>query len=79
MLKNDHLTIDNNRGERAVKLLAIVRKNLFADTPKGAEASAILHSIIETAKANGLILYDYLVKCMEELAQPETDLDSLLP
>ncbi|GAB3515226.1 hypothetical protein GCM10027342_01890 [Photobacterium alginatilyticum] len=39
----------------------------------------MLYSIIESAKANGLILYDYLVKCMEEQAQPESDIDSLLP
>ncbi len=78
-VENDHLPNDNNQCERAVKPLAIGRKNLFADTPKGAEASAIRYSIIETAKANGLILYDYLIKCMEELAQPEPDLDSLLP
>ncbi|MBC7006267.1 IS66 family transposase [Photobacterium sp. BZF1] len=79
-VEDGHLTIDNNRAERAIKPLVIGRKNwLFADTPKGAEASAMLYSIIETAKANGLILYDYLVKCMEELAQPDPDLDSLLP
>ncbi|MCQ1061396.1 IS66 family transposase [Photobacterium sp. ZSDE20] len=79
-IEDGHLSIDNNRAERAIKPLVIGRKNwLFADTPKGAEASAMLYSIIETAKANGLILYDYLVKCMEELAQPDPDLDALLP
>ncbi|WP_415679753.1 transposase domain-containing protein, partial [Vibrio ordalii] len=40
---------------------------------------ALLYSIIETAKANGLILYDYMVKCMKELAKPEPDINSLLP
>ncbi|MGF1728462.1 IS66 family transposase [Photobacterium kasasachensis] len=78
--EDGHLSIDNNRAERAIKSLVIGRKNwLFADTQKGADASAMLYSIIESAKANGLILYDYLVKCMEELAQPEPDIDSLLP
>jgi hypothetical protein len=78
--EDGHLSIDNNRAERAIKSLVIGRKNwLFADTKKGADASAMLYSIIESAKANGLILYDYLVKCMEELAQPEPDIDSLLP
>ena len=42
------------------------------------DASALLYSIIETAKANGLILYDYMVKCMKELAKAEPDIDSLL-
>ena len=56
------------------------RKNwLFANTPNGAQASALLYSIIETAKANGLILYDYMVNCMKALAKPEPDIDSLLP
>lgn len=75
-----HLSIDNNRAERAIKSLVIGRKNwLFANNPNGADASALLYSIIETAKANGLILYDYMVKCMKELAKPEPDIDSLLP
>jgi hypothetical protein len=39
----------------------------------------MLYSIIETAKANGLILYDYLVQCMQELAKPAPDIESLLP
>ncbi|WP_139119757.1 transposase domain-containing protein, partial [Vibrio anguillarum] len=38
-----------------------------------------LYSIVETAKANGLILYDYMVKCMKELAKSEPDIDALLP
>ena len=75
-----HLSIANNRAERAIKPLVIGRKNwLFSSTPSGANASAMLYSIVETAKANGLILYDYMVKCMKELAKPEPDIDSLLP
>lgn len=75
-----HLSIDNNRAERAIKSLVIGRKNwLFANNPNGADASALLYSIIGTAKANGLILYDYMVKCMKELAKSEPDIDSLLP
>ena len=75
-----HLSIDNNRAERAIKSLVIGRKNwLFANSPNGAQASALLYSIIETAKANGLILYDYMVICMKELAKPKPDIDSLLP
>ncbi len=75
-----HLSIDNNRAERAIKSLVIGRKNwLFADAPHGADASALLYSIIETANDNGLILYDYLVKCMQELAKSEPDINSLFP
>lgn len=81
-VEDGHLSIDNNRAERAIKSLVLVigRKNwLFANNPNGADASALLYSIIETAKANGLILYDYMVKCMKELAKSEPDIDSLLP
>lgn len=79
-VEDGHLSIDNNRAERAIKSMVIGRKNwLFSDTPRGADASAMLYSIIETAKANDLILYDYMVKCMKELAKPEPDIDSLLP
>ncbi len=79
-IEDGHLSIDNNRAERAIKPLVIGRKNwLFSNTPRGADASAMLYSIVETAKANGLILYDYLVKCMVELAKPESDINALLP
>jgi|TARA_B100001059_G_C17718053_1_gene519133 transposase len=54
---------------------------LFANTANGAQSSANLYSLIETAKANGLIAYDYLVKLFEELPKREkgADLDDLLP
>ena len=79
-LENGQLNIYNNRAERAEKPFVIGRKNwLFSQTGNGANASAILYSIIETVKANGLIPFDYLVKCLEELSQPEPDIESLLP
>ncbi|WP_434339159.1 IS66 family insertion sequence element accessory protein TnpA [Motilimonas cestriensis] len=79
-IDDGHLSIDNNRAERAIKPLGIGRKNwLFSANPNGAEASAMLYSIVETAKANGLILYDYMVKCMQELAKAEPDIDAPLP
>ena len=49
------------RAERSVKPFVIDRKNfLFASTPRGAKDSAIMFSIIETAKENGLDPYAYL-------------------
>lgn len=78
-VEDRHLSIDNNRAERAIKSLVIGRKNwLFANNPNGADASALLYSIIETAKVNELILYDYMAICMQELAKSEPDIDSLL-
>ncbi|MBS4007950.1 MAG: transposase domain-containing protein, partial [Clostridium sp.] len=60
------------------------RKNwLFSNTPKGAKASATIYSIVESAKANGLNPYNYLVYLFEKLpniniADPSA-LDELLP
>lgn len=81
-VEDPHLTIDNNRAERAIKPFVIGRKNwLFSNTKNGAKASAMLYSLIETAKANGLIPYNYLVKLFEELPkrQAEESLEDLLP
>ena len=55
------LEISNNRAERSIKPFVIGRKNfLFANTPRGAKASAVMFSIIETAKENGLNPFAYL-------------------
>jgi transposase len=60
-LKDGRLEIDNNRSERAIKPFVIGRKNwLFANTPRGAKASAIIYSVIETAKENQLNPFKYL-------------------
>jgi transposase len=78
--EDSRLNIDNNRAERAVKPFVIGRKNwLFNHNHRGAEASAILYSIIETAKANGLIPFDYIEHCLAQLSYPNCDFNSLLP
>lgn len=60
-LLDGRLEISNNRAERSIKPFVIDRKNfLFANTPRGAKASAIMFSIIETAKENGLDPFKYL-------------------
>lgn len=47
------LPIDNYTTERAIRPVVIGRKNwLFIDTPKGATASGLIYSLIETSKAN---------------------------
>jgi len=83
-LLDGRLEIDNNRAERSIKPFVIGRKNfLFSNTPRGASSSAIIYSIIETAKENKLSPYNYLVYLFEQL--PNVDirdkgvLDSLLP
>uniref|UniRef100_UPI0010568141 IS66 family transposase n=1 Tax=Marinomonas flavescens TaxID=2529379 RepID=UPI0010568141 len=84
-LQDGDINIDNNRAERAIKPFVIGRKNwLFSNTGNGARSSAMLCSIIETAKANGLIPYDYLVMLFEKLPlladeSDQKEIDSLLP
>jgi transposase len=73
--------ISNNRIENSVRPFAVGRKNwLFANTVNGAEASAVVYSIIETAKANGLKPFEYLEFLFEVLPNSKSsDLESLLP
>jgi len=67
-IEDGHLTIDNNMAENSIRPFVIGRKNwLFSGTPEGAEASALLYSLIETAKANKLEPYAYLRYIFEQL------------
>ncbi len=60
-LIDGRLEISNNRAERTIKPFVIGRKNwLFANTPKGARASAVYYSLIVTARENGLNPFEYL-------------------
>lgn len=75
--ENGGLSIDNNRAERANKPFVIGRKNwLFSNTSRGANASAVLYSLIETAKANGIEPLNYLQKLFDEI--PRRDKGDLL-
>lgn len=76
------LPIDNNRAENAVRPFVIGRKNwIFSDTPQGANASATIYSVIETAKANGVEPYAYLRKVFTDLPNAKTleHIEALLP
>ena len=61
-LEDGRLELSNNRAERSIKPFVMGRKNwLFANTPAGAQSSAVVYSLIETAKENGLDPYRYLL------------------
>ena len=61
VLLDGRLELTNNLAERSIKPFVIDRKNfLFAVSPKGAQSSAIMFSIVETAKENKLNPYNYL-------------------
>ena len=84
-LLDGRCSLSNNAAENAIRPFTVGRKNwLFADTPKGASASAAVYSIVETAKANGLNVYAYLQHLL--LYMPGSDwhnhpeeLDDLMP
>ncbi len=76
--------MNNNRAERSIKPFVISRKNfLFSNTPRGARGTAIMYSMIESAKENGLKPYNYLVYLFEQLPNVDTRdvavIDSLMP
>jgi transposase len=75
-------TPDNNLAENAIRPFVVGRKNwLFAGTPQGAQASAAIYSLIETAKANGLDVYKYIRFLFDNLPMASTaeDYRRLLP
>ena len=67
-LGNGEVPISNNLAENAIRPFTLGRKNwLFCDTPKGAEASAVVYSMVESAKANGVEPFAYLQRVLVEL------------
>ena len=67
------LPIDNNAAESAIRPFVVGRKNwLFSDTPAGAHASAVLYSLVETAKANNREPYAWLRCAVERLPMATT-------
>lgn len=80
--EDGRLHMSNILAENAIRPFVCGRKAwLFSDTSKGAKASAIYYSLIESAKANGLEPYEYLHKTLKRMPYAETveDLEALLP
>lgn len=83
-LLDGRLNISNNNAEHMAKSFALCRKNfLFSNTPRGAEASATVMSIIETAKLNKIDAFKYLTYIFKIAPQldmtKEEDVEKLLP
>lgn len=73
-LTDGKVPMDNNTAERAIRPFTLGRKNwVNVDSIRGAEASAIMYSLVETAKANGLRVYEYLEYVLTELAAHQDD------
>lgn len=76
------LPIDNNACENAIRPFVVGRKAwLFADTPAGAKASAVIYSLVETAKANSLEPYTWLRYVLKRLPAAKTveEMEALMP
>ena len=82
-LKRGDLEIDNNATERCIKPFAVGRKNwYFKGCVKGAQASAVIYSLLETAKSHGHNPYDYLKDVLIRLPiknASDESLEDLLP
>lgn len=84
-LSNGEVPISNNLAENAIRPFTLGRKNwLFCDTTKGAEASAIMYSLVESAKANGVEPFAYLQHVLPQLpylgkTHSHQELESLMP
>ena len=84
-LKDPRCQLSNNWAENAVRPFVVGRKNwMFSTSVEGAKASAVVYSLVETAKANNLNPRDYLKVLLEslpvmEVHQDPAAADQLLP
>ena len=84
-LSDGHVPMDNNYAEQAARLFTIGRKNfVLIESSNGAKASAILYSLVETAKANMINTFEYFNLLLTEIPQHIVDkglsfIDNLLP
>ena len=84
-LDHGEVELSNNQVENAIRPLVVGRKGwLFCDTPEGAEATAIIYTILETAKANHLNPETYLRHLLTTLPQCQVNnskcaINDLLP
>ena len=81
-VEDGRLSIDNNLAERQLRGIAVTRKNfLFVGSDAGGRRAAVIYTIAETAKLNGLDPEAYIADVLERLAKghPINRLDDLLP
>ena len=81
-LDDGRLRIDNNDAERMIKPFALGRKNwLFSATERGAEASAVIYSLVQTCKENSINVFEYLRYALANIGkcQSPAEIRALLP
>ena len=82
-LEDGHCSLSNNLSENAIRPLTVGRRNwLFCDTTDGADASMMVYSLLETARANGLnpLKYlEYLLAARPNADMSDEELENLAP
>lgn len=80
-LDDGKIEIDNNAAERAMRSIAVGRKNwLFAGSDRGGDTAAAMYSLIETAKLNNINPWKYLQKVLGTIQDHNsTKIAELLP
>lgn len=82
-LEDGRCSFSNNLSENAIRPFTVGRKNwLFSDTPKGAEASAMVYTMVEMAKTHNLNIYKYLNYLLKQLpgtVMTDEELAKLVP
>jgi transposase len=80
-LDDGRICLSNNAAERALRGLALGRKSwLFAGSERGAERAALMYTLIQTAKLNGVDPQSWLADVLARIAEiPQTSLPDLLP
>lgn len=82
-LENGRYNFSNNLSENAIRPFTVGRKNwLFSESQAGAEANAIVYSMVEMAKAHNLNIYKYLNYLLEHrpnFKMTDEQLSSVLP
>ena len=82
-LEDGRCSFSNNLSENAIRPFTVGRKNwLFCDTPNGAQASAIVYTMVEMAKANGVNVYHYLTYLLEQRPNEDStdeELEAMAP
>jgi len=75
------MLIDSNAIERAIRPVAIGRKNwLFAGSPRGGRAAATFFTVLESCRRNGHNTFDYMADVLARIGEhPVNRLDELLP
>ena len=77
-LEDGRCSFSNNLSENAIRPFTVGRKNwLFCDTPNGAQTSAIVYTMVEMAKTNGVNVYHYLTYLLEKLPNDSMDDEEL--